>query len=60
MKDTMSGSGQREREFIRQLPNGMILTAVSDAARQDWDPLLIIDELEKQWKEQTLWLKQCR
>jgi hypothetical protein len=35
----------------RQLPSGMIVEAVNDVARQAWDPLLVIDELERQWKE---------
>ena len=35
----------------RQLPNGMILIAVNLAAQAEFDPLLVVDELERQWRE---------
>jgi hypothetical protein len=41
----------QDRECSRRLANGMIMEAVNDAARQAWDPLLIVHELERQWKE---------
>ena len=34
----------------RTLPNGDILTAYSEPARQSEDPMLVVDELEKQWR----------
>ena len=45
--DTQYPIGTVGPSFRRQLPNGMILTAISEPARQAWDPLLIVDELEK-------------
>jgi hypothetical protein len=35
----------------RRLPNGMILTAVNLAAQAEFDPMLAVDELERQWRE---------
>lgn len=34
----------------RRLANGDILTAYSEPARQSEDPMLVVDELEKQWR----------
>jgi hypothetical protein len=54
MNDTTGGS-QRDRECVRHLPNGMILTAVSEPARQAMDPLLIVDALEREWHTSPTW-----
>lgn len=35
----------------RRLRNGDILTAYSEPARLAEDPMLVVDELERQWKE---------
>ena len=35
----------------RRLPNGMILIAVNLAAQAEFDPMLAVDELERQWRE---------
>lgn len=34
----------------RRLPNGMILTAVNLIAQAEFDPMIVVDELERQWR----------
>lgn len=39
--------------MIQHLPNGDILTAISDAARAEMDPLEALNQLEQAWRREN-------
>lgn len=58
MREGTIGSGHQAgpaaAPHIRRLPSGMIIEACNDEARRAWDPLLIIEDLEREWRDERI------